>query len=311
MIEIKNIVKLFGDKKALDNISFSISEGSVFGLVGSNGAGKSTLLRILAGVFKPDGGEVFIEGSAPFENIIIKSWCAFVSDFPYFYPGATLDSTAKYYSSIYPSWDHNRYNELKKIFPINSVQKIASMSKGMQRQSAIILALSYNPKYIFFDEIFDGLDPVIRELVKKILIDYVDKTGATVVIASHNLRELEGFCDHIGLLHLGGVLFESDIDGEQMSLYRYQFVMEENDYLDIKSQLSVTKESRQGKMIEITVKGDKNSIDEILNSKNPVYVESLPLTLEELFISEMEVAGYDINNLKLSGWLQSCICKNL
>ena len=169
----------------------------------------------------------------------------------------------------------------------------------MQRQSAIILALSYNPKYIFFDEIFDGLDPVIRELVKKILIDYVDKTGATVVIASHNLRELEGFCDHIGLLHLGGVLFESDIDGEQMSLYRYQFVMEENDYLDIKSQLSVTKESHQGKMIEITVKGDKNSIDEILNSKNPVYVESLPLTLEELFISEMEVAGYDINNLKL------------
>ena len=169
----------------------------------------------------------------------------------------------------------------------------------MYKRQAIILALSYNPKYIFFDEIFDGLDPVIRELVKKILIDYVDKTGATVVIASHNLRELEGFCDHIGLLHLGGVLFESDIDGEQMSLYRYQFVMEENDYLDIKSQLSVTKESHQGKMIEITVKGDKNSIDEILNSKNPVYVESLPLTLEELFISEMEVAGYDINNLKL------------
>lgn len=299
MIEIKNIVKLFGDKRALDNISFNISEGSVFGLVGSNGAGKSTLLRILAGVFKPEGGDVFIDGSMPFENPIIKSQCAFVSDFPYFYPGATLDSTAKYYSSVYPTWDNNRFNELKKIFPINSVQKIASMSKGMQRQTAIILALSYNPKYIFFDEIFDGLDPVIRELVKKILIDYVDKTGATVVIASHNLRELEGFCDHIGLLHLGGVLFESDIDGEQMSLYRYQFVMDEADYLEIKPQLNITKESRQGRMIEITVKGDKKNIDEIISSKNSVYVESLPLTLEELFISEMEVAGYDINNLKL------------
>ena len=299
MIEIKSIVKLFGDKRALDNISFNISEGSVFGLVGSNGAGKSTLLRILAGVFKPDGGDVLIDGSVPFENLIIKSQCAFVSDFPYFYPGATLDSTAKYYSSVYPGWDNNRFNELKKIFPINSVQKIASMSKGMQRQTAIILALSYNPKYIFFDEIFDGLDPVIRELVKKILIDYVDKTGATVVIASHNLRELEGFCDHIGLLHLGGVLFESDIDGEQMSLYRYQFVMDEADYLDIKPLLNITKEARQGRMIEITVKGDKKNIDEIISSKNSVYVESLPLTLEELFISEMEVAGYDINNLKL------------
>lgn len=299
MIEIKSIVKLFGDKRALDNISFNISEGSVFGLVGSNGAGKSTLLRILAGVFRPDGGDVLIDGSAPFENPIIKSQCAFVSDFPYFYPGATLDSTAKYYSSIYPGWDNNRFNELKKLFPISSVQKIASMSKGMQRQTAIILALSYNPKYIFFDEIFDGLDPVIRELVKKILIDYVDKTGATVVIASHNLRELEGFCDHIGLLHLGGVLFESDIDGEQMSLYRYQFVMDEADYLDIKPLLNITKEARQGRMIEITVKGDKKNIDEIISSKNSVYVESLPLTLEELFISEMEVAGYDINNLKL------------
>lgn len=299
MIEIKNIVKLFGDKKALDNISFTVSEGSVFGLVGSNGAGKSTLLRILAGVFYPDGGDVFIDGSKPFENPAVKCQCAFVSDFPYFYSGATLDTTALYYSSVYPGWDNNRFNELKKLFPINSVQKIASMSKGMQRQTAIILALSYNPKYIFFDEIFDGLDPVIRELVKKILIDYVDKTGATVVIASHNLRELEGFCDHIGLLHQGGVLFESDIDGEQMSLYRYQFVMDESDYSDIKTQLNITKESHQGKMIEITVKGNKKDIDEIINSRNPIYVESLPLTLEELFISEMEVAGYDINNLKL------------
>lgn len=299
MIEIKNVVKLFGDKKALDQISFAIGEGSVFGLVGSNGAGKSTLLRILAGVFKPDGGDVLIDGTEPFEYPMIKCQCAFVSDFPYFYPGATLDSTAKYYSSIYPTWDNARYNELKQIFPISSVQKIASMSKGMQRQSAIILALAYNPKYIFFDEIFDGLDPVIRELVKKLLIDYVDKTGATVVIASHNLRELEGFCDHIGLLHMGGILFESDIDGEQMSLYRYQFVMADESYNEIKAQLNIVKESRQGKMIEITVKGDKTAIDDLIKTKAPVYVESLPLTLEELFISEMEVAGYDINNLKL------------
>lgn len=299
MIEIKNATKLFGDKKALNNVSFKIENGSIFGLVGSNGAGKSTLLRIISGVFDIDEGDVFIDGSKPFENPLVKSSCAFVSDFPYFYSGASLSTTAEYYSSIYPSWDKARFNELKGTFPIDPYQKIATMSKGMQRQTAIILALSYNPKYIFFDEIFDGLDPVIRELVKKIIIDYVDKTDATVVIASHNLRELEGFCDHIGLLHQGGILLEKDIDGDAIGLYRYQFVMEEADYNEIKPQLNIVKENKQGKITEITVKGDADKINEIIASKEPVYLEALPLTLEELFISEMEVAGYDINNLKL------------
>lgn len=299
MIEINNVTKLFGEKKALNNISFKIDDGSVFGLVGSNGAGKSTLLRILAGVFEADGGEALIDGTIPFENPSVKAQCAFVSDFPFFYSGATLTNTAEYYSSIYPTWDKERFNELKSIFPIDPYQKTATMSKGMQRQAAIILALSYNPKFIFFDEIFDGLDPVVRELVKKILIEYIDKTNATVVIASHNLRELEGFCDHIGLLHLGGILLEKDIDGDSIGLYRLQFVMEDEDYNEIKPSLNIIKENRQGRMIEITVKGEPETINKVINSKSPVYSETLPLTLEELFISEMEVAGYDINNLKM------------
>lgn len=298
MIEISNVTKLFGSKKALNNISFKIENGSVFGLVGSNGAGKSTLLRILSGVFNTDSGSVLIDGNSPFENPAVKAQCAFVSDFPYFASGATMTSTAEYYSSIYPSWDRNRYAELKGIFPIDPYQKITTMSKGMQRQTAIILALSLNPKYIFFDEIFDGLDPVIRELVKKLLIDYVSQTNATVVIASHNLRELEGFCDHIGLLHLGGILLEKDIDGDSIGLYRMQFVIDEADFEEIKPVLNIVKHSRQGKMFEITVKGELDQINATINSKNPVYFEALPLTLEELFISEMEVAGYDINNLK-------------
>lgn len=299
MIEIKEVSKLFGEKKALNNVSFTIDDGSVFGLVGSNGAGKSTLLRILSGVFECDGGEILIDGEAPFENINVKTKCAFVSDFPYFYSGATLTNTAEYYRSVYPTWDDVRFEKLKSMFPINPFQKIATMSKGMQRQTAIILALSYNPKYIFFDEIFDGLDPVIRELVKKILIEYVDETKASVVIASHNLRKLEGFCDHIGLLHLGGILLEHDIDGDSISLYRFQFVMEESAYQEIKPSLNIVKEVRQGKMIEITVKGDYTAIDTLIKSKEPVFLESLPLTLEELFISEMEVAGYDINHLNV------------
>lgn len=166
----------------------------------------------------------------------------------------------------------------------------------MQRQSAIMLALSYKPDFILFDEIFDGLDPVIRELVKKILIEYVEETNATVVIASHNLRELEGFCDHVGLLHLGGILLEKDIDGDSIGVYRVQFILENADETDaLKEKLDIIKEVHQGKMIQVTVRGDSEKIMEAIESANPVFSEVLPLTLEELFISEMEAAGYDIN----------------
>ncbi len=297
MIEIKGLTKCFGSVKALDNVSFNISDGSVFGLVGSNGAGKSTLLRLLSGVYKADGGNSYIDGEVPYENLRVKDSLAFVSDFPYFYPGTTVDSMAYYYKQAYSQWDDIRYSNLKSVFPISPNQKISSMSKGMQRQAAIILALSHAPKYIFFDEIFDGLDPVIRELVKKILIEYISVMNATVVIASHNLRELEGFCDHIGLLHRGGVLLEKDIDGESAGIYRVQFVMEQADFEEIKPLLKIVNETHQGKMIQLTVKGDEEEIRRIIHAKAPVFFESLPLTLEELFISEMEEAGYEINKL--------------
>lgn len=295
MIKIKNLTKLFGDKAALKDVSFNIEDGSVFGLIGSNGAGKSTLLRIMSGVFKADNGLVLLDGEEPYENIKIKSHIAFVSDYPYFLAGNTLKSNAAYFKNIYPHWSNEQYKELVQTFPIEENQKISAMSKGMQRQAAIILALSCCPKYILFDEIFDGLDPVIRELVKKILIDYVDKNKATVVIASHNLRELEGFCDHIGLLHLGGILLEKDIDGDAINLYKLQFVMDQDSFEEIKTELNIIKENRQGKLTEITVKGNIDEITQTINSKSPVFLEVLPLTLEELFISEMEAVGYDIN----------------
>lgn len=297
MIEIKQLTKKFGEKAALDSVSFSINSKSIFGLVGSNGAGKSTLLRVLSGVYKADSGEALIDGENPYENNALKEKIAFVSDFPYFITGYTLNKSAAYYKSVYKSWDDVRFNYLKSVFPINANQKISTMSKGMQRQCAIILALSYRPEYILFDEIFDGLDPVIRELLKKVLIEYVDETEATVVISSHNLRELEGFCDHIGLLHLGGILLEKDIDGSSINLYRVQFILENEEGLDIiKSKLNVMKEARQGKMIQLTVKGEQENIESVVNRECPVFFEYLPLTLEELFVCEMEVAGYDINN---------------
>lgn len=297
MIQIKGLTKCFGETKALSGISLDISDGSVFGLVGSNGAGKSTLLRVLSGIYQADGGSALIDGETPFENIKIKDRLAFVSDFPYFYPGATLDSMARYYKEAYSQWDDFRYSNLKSVFPLIASQKISSMSKGMQRQAAIILALSHAPKYIFFDEIFDGLDPVIRELVKKILIEYISVTKATVVIASHNLRELEGFCDHIGLLHMGGVLLEKDIDSEAAGIFRAQFVMEPADFEEIRNRLRIVNEVHQGKMIQLTVKGEEEEIRRVIESKSPAFFEALPLTLEELFISEMEGAGYEINKL--------------
>ena len=296
LIEIKELTKCFGEKKALNGVSFTVADGSIFGLIGSNGAGKSTLLNVLAGVYAPDGGNAYINGGTPFENPAVKSKTAYVSDYPYFFPGATVESMAKYYKSLFPTWSDEKFMYFKSVFPIDTKQKISAMSKGMQRQSAIMLALSYKPTLILFDEIFDGLDPVIRELVKKILIDYVAENNATVVIASHNLRELEGFCDHIGLLHMGGILMERDIDGESMGLFHVQFILENAEDLDtVREKLNIVKESHQGKMTQLTVRGESEEIMEAINAVNPVFSEMLPLTLEELFISEMEVAGYDIN----------------
>ncbi|MCD7723154.1 MAG: ABC transporter ATP-binding protein [Clostridiales bacterium] len=298
MIEIKNLTKTFDKTAALNNVSFTVEDGSIFGLVGSNGAGKSTLLRVFAGVMKADSGTVYINNQEPYENNALKEEVAFISDYPYFTPGATVESMAKCYRKLFPGWSEESYNYLKSVFPIDVKQKISAMSKGMQRQSAIILNLAYNPKVILFDEIFDGLDPVVRELVKKILVSYVEQTKATVIIASHNLRELEGFCDHIGLLHLGGILMECDIDSEEMGIYRVQFILENQDnYEKIRQKLGIIKESHHGKINEITVKGRKDEILDIINAENPVFTEVLGLTLEEFFISKMEECGYDINKL--------------
>lgn len=297
MIEIKNLTKRFGNFAALDSISFSVESGSIFGLVGSNGAGKSTLLRILSGVLKADEGSACLFGEDIFENVSAKEKIAFISDFPYFYPGATLNSSAFYYKNSFSLWDSAEYERLKKLFKLNAEQKISAMSKGMQRQAAIILALSHKPRLVLFDEIFDGLDPVVRELVKKILIEYVSRTGATVVISTHNLRELEGFCDHIGMLHRGGLLLEKDIDCSSMGVFRIQFAMEDESYAALKTKLNIVKERRVGKMAELTIKGSEDEILDLIKQFNPLFCEMLPLTLEELFISEMEEAGYDINNL--------------
>lgn len=297
MIKISNISKSFGDVIALENLSMEISSGSIFGLVGSNGSGKSTLLRILSGVYIPDNGTIKIDNEDITDNDVIRGKCVFVSDFPFFSNTATLKDMSILYKSLYPNWNDEKFKKLCGMFPIDSKKRVINMSKGMQRQVALILALSTKPKYLFLDEIFDGLDPVVRQLVKKLIISEIDENEMTVIIASHNLRELEDFCDHIGFMHRGGVLLEKDIDDLKLDLHRIQIAFEHPLPEKSLDSLDIVSCKATGKMYTIVVRGDLETAITLLNSYNPIYHETLPLTLEEIFISEMEVAGYDINNI--------------
>lgn len=298
MIEIKNITKKFDKLTALNNISFNVNEGSVVGLVGSNGSGKSTLLRVLSGVYKPDGGEINVNGNVLFDNYIAKGECYFIPDFPYFYNNSTLDNTAFLYRRLYPNWSEETFSKFCSVFPIDRKKRIINMSKGMQRQAALILALSTCPKYLFLDEIFDGLDPVVRHLLKKILIEAVYEKGVTVMIASHNLRELEDLCDRVCLLHMGNMLMESDIDALRQKMRKVQIVFKEIPQMpNIFEGINVVNVWRNGNVFNLTIRGTEDSFMPQLNALEPAYISALPLTLEEIFISEMEVAGYDINSI--------------
>ena len=293
MIEVRELTKTFGKKAALDKVSFTIGGGSVFGLVGSNGAGKSTFLRAAAGVYRPDSGTVTVDGVSPFENSAVKSRICFLSDYPYFLPQATLAEMAAFLRRIYPNWSDEKWAEMNRMFPVGEKEKIQNMSKGMQRQAALICAFAAQPEYLLMDEIFDGLDPVMRRLLKKAISGDVADRGVTVIIASHNLRELEDVCDHVGLFHKGGILFEKDIDELRLGISKVQAVFQPLPDRSAFSGLDILKFETRGSLVNLVIRGVKEEILSKLNALNPVFVEALPLTLEEVFISEMEVAGYD------------------
>lgn len=297
MIQVERLTKKFQTYTALNQISVSVQPGSVFGLVGSNGAGKSTLLRTIAGIYKPDSGTVAIDGTPIFEHPNVKNDIFFISDFPYFIPQSNMKEMAKFYASMYSNWSHERYRELCSLFPIEEKMKISSMSKGMQRQVALICALSTQPKVLLMDEFFDGLDPVMRQLLKKLLAREVSERNITVMIASHNLRELEDVCDHVGLLHQGGVVFEQELDGLKLNLHKLQAVFKPMISMDVFSDLDILKFDMKGSLINMVIRGDKGVISRRIEALKPVYFEMLPLTLEEVFISEMEVSGYDIDKI--------------
>jgi ABC-2 type transport system ATP-binding protein len=297
MITVTNVTKCFEQKRALDDVTLQIDSGCVYGLVGTNGSGKSTLLRLIAGVYRTDSGEVTVDGAPVFENADAKQKIFFVSDDLYFHPQATLGDMARFYRAAYPRWDEARYARMCELFPVGTRRKLSTFSKGMRRQAALILALSCAPDYLLLDEAFDGLDPVIRFAVRKIISDMISEYNMTVVISSHNLRELEDFCDRVGLLHSGKLKLECAMDDIRIGFTKVQTVFRPMPEKITLGDLRILSQSVSGSVATLVVQAGEEEALAAANALHPVLAEAVGLTLEEVFIYEMEAVGYDYTKI--------------
>ncbi len=303
MIQVRNVTKTFDHYKALEQVTCNIPEGCIYGMVGSNGAGKSTLLRLLTGIYKADEGDIEIDGNKVYENPKIKNQIAFVPDELYFLNNATMVRMAALYQSVYENFDRNRFEFLTSTFKLDSKRSINTFSKGMKRQAATILALSCKPKYLFLDETFDGMDPVMRNLVKSIICKDVEENKSTAILTSHSLRELEDTCDQLSLLHKGGLVFESDIANLKTRLFKIQIAFSEKYNQSKFQELDILHYAQNGSVANMIVRGDKSQSMEYIKTMEPLILDVLPLTLEEVFVYEMELLGYafDIDSLEKEG----------
>ncbi len=297
MIKIESVTKNFSEVKSLDTVTLNVPDGSIFGLIGSNGSGKSTLMRIMCGVFMPDDGYVLYDGMNIWENTAAKAEIVYLSDEQFFIPHATVADMRDMYRSLYSTFSEERYERMLTLFGLDPNRKINTFSKGMQKQTAILLALSVQPKYLFCDETFDGLDPVMRQMVKQVLAEDVAERKMTVIIASHNLRELEDICDRIALLHKGQLLFHRELDDMKLTLQKVQAVFENREDADVLSVLTPLSVEWRGSMATVIVRGTKEELDEEFRRMNTRFYEFIPLTLEEIFISEMGERGYDCSKV--------------
>ncbi len=295
MIEVKNLTKKFEAFTALDNVTCSIPEGCIYGMVGSNGAGKSTLLRLISGVYRQNSGEILIDGEPIWENEKLKAQIAYVPDELYFLGGSNMQRMAKLYTAAFPQFDHKRFEELTHAFGLDPKKSLSTFSKGMKRQACTILALSSRPKYIFFDETFDGLDPIMRSLVKKLICNDVVDRGATAIITSHSLRELEDTCDQLALLHKGGLVLESDVQNLKTSLFKVQIAFNHEYDETMFEGLDILHYTKHGSVASLIVRGNREQTIAALQAKMPILLDLLPLTLEEVFTYEMEALGYIFN----------------
>jgi len=297
MIKAQGVSKSYHDVLALSGVNLDVRRGSIYGLIGSNGAGKTTLLKILAGIYRQDKGRLEIDAQDVFENEGLKQRVIFIPDTPYFLPQHTIDGMAEFYRGIYENFSDERYEKLKEVFQMDTSKKIESLSKGMQRQVAFWLALSMMPDLLVLDEPLDGLDPVVRQRVKNLLIQDVAQRDMSVVISSHNLRELEDICDSIGILHRGEMVAQKDIDDFKSDVHKIQVAFRDMPESRLYEGMDVLYREERGSVSMLIVRGRKAEVISRFRELQPVILDILPLTLEEIFIYEMGDIGYAIKDV--------------
>lgn len=297
MIEVKDVVKTFDGFRALDGVTMTVPRGAVYGLVGPNGAGKSTLIRHLTGIYRPDSGAIDIDGQPVYENPAVKARIAYIPDDVFYFPQATIPDMMRYYRGIYPKFDAERYQKLGEVFQLDPKRQIRRLSKGMQKQAAFWLAMSLRPDVLILDEPVDGLDPVMRRQVWNLVLADVAENGTTVLISSHNLRELEDVCDHVGIMNGGKVLLEHPLTELQANIVKVLVALP--DEAKLPDGLDILHQSSQGHLYTLIVHGDAAEVTNRLSTAQPQYLDVVPLTLEEIFIYELGGADYAVKDILL------------
>jgi len=297
MIQVQDTVKRFDGFAALDGVTLSVPAGSVYGLVGPNGAGKSTLIRCLTGIYSQDEGSITIDGEAVWENEALKARVAAIADDWYYFPQATIRDMCRFYRGFYPHFSMERYEKLKEVFEIDEKRTLRRLSKGMQKQAAFWLSLSAMPDYLVLDEPVDGLDPVMRRQVWSLVLGDVSQRGTTVLVSSHNLRELEDVCDHVGILDHGKVLLERSLAQLQDNMVKLQVVFKDGG--EVPEDLSVLHASKVGRIHTLIMRMNAEEATNRLAAYEPMLVDAVPLTLEEIFIYELGGADYAVKDIVL------------
>ena len=294
MIDIKNVTKKFDDFTALDGVDINVEKGSVYGLVGPNGAGKTTIIKIMTGIYRSDSGTIHIDGKDVYENSEIKKRMVYISDDLYFFPGYSIKDMASYYKGIYPYWSDERFRAMSDIFKIDINRSVRRLSKGMQKQVAFWLGLSANPDIMILDEPVDGLDPVMRKNVWNLMLSDVVERNMTVLVSSHNLRELEDVCDHVGIMNNGKVVIEKALDEVKGNIHKVQTAFTDGLPDELLNVLEVLKHEKVGSVDMLILRGSYQKIADVIKKYNPLILDVVPLSLEEIFIYEMGGLGYEL-----------------